>query len=37
VDAIDLRYANGFAIHLASVGIKKSDTENKKLSRSNGE
>lgn len=37
VDAIDLRYANGFAIHLASVGAKKSDTDNKKLGRSNEE
>lgn len=37
VDAIDLRYANGFAIHLAAVGTKKIETDNKKISRSNEE
>ena len=30
VDAIDLRYANGFAVHLASVSIKKNDADGKK-------
>jgi len=30
VDAIDLRYANGFAVHLASVNIKTSDLNGKK-------
>jgi cell division protein FtsQ len=30
VDAIDLRYANGFAVHLASASVKKSDADGKK-------
>ena len=30
VDAVDLRYANGFAVHLASVSLKKSDVDSKK-------
>ena len=30
VDAIDLRYANGFAVHLASVNIKTNDPNGKK-------
>jgi len=30
VDAIDLRYANGFAVHLASVSIKTNDLNGKK-------
>ena len=30
VDAIDLRYANGFAVHLASASVKKSDVDDKK-------
>ena len=30
VDAIDLRYANGFAVHLASVNIKTNDLNGKK-------
>jgi len=30
VDAIDLRYANGFAVHLASTGLKKNDVDGKK-------
>ena len=30
VDAIDLRYANGFAVHLASANIKTSDLNGKK-------
>jgi cell division protein FtsQ len=30
IDAVDLRYANGFAVHLASVSLKKSDPDNKK-------
>ena len=31
IDAVDLRYANGFAVHLASVNIKKSDVDSKKI------
>ena len=30
VDAIDLRYANGFVVHLASVGLKKNEVDGKK-------
>ena len=30
IDAVDLRYANGFAVHLASASLKKSDVESKK-------
>ena len=30
IDAVDLRYANGFAVHLASAGLKKSDVDGKK-------
>jgi cell division protein FtsQ len=30
IDAVDLRYANGFAVHLASVGMKKNDVDGKK-------
>ncbi len=30
VDAIDLRYANGFAVHLASVSLKKNEVDGKK-------
>ena len=30
VDAIDLRYANGFAVHLASAGMKKNEVDGKK-------
>lgn len=30
VDAIDLRYANGFAVHLASASLKKNDADSKK-------
>ena len=30
VDAIDLRYANGFAVHLASANLKKNDVDGKK-------
>ena len=30
VDAIDLRYANGFAVHLASAGLKKNEADGKK-------
>ena len=30
IDAIDLRYANGFAVHLASAGLKKNDVDGKK-------
>lgn len=31
VDAIDLRYANGFAVHLASASIKKNEIDSKKI------
>ena len=30
VDAIDLRYANGFAVHLASASVKKNEVDSKK-------
>jgi len=30
IDAVDLRYANGFAVHLASASLKKSDADSKK-------
>ena len=30
VDVVDLRYANGFAVHLASAGLKRSDLDGKK-------
>ena len=30
IDAVDLRYANGFAVHLASASLKKSDVDSKK-------
>jgi cell division protein FtsQ len=30
VDAVDLRYANGFAVHLAATNIKKNDVDSKK-------
>jgi len=30
IDAVDLRYANGFAVHLASAAVKKNDVEAKK-------
>jgi cell division protein FtsQ len=30
IDALDLRYANGFAVHLASASVKKNDVEGKK-------
>ena len=30
VDAVDLRYANGFAVHLAAASIKKNDVDGKK-------
>ncbi|QWD85472.1 cell division protein FtsQ/DivIB [Polynucleobacter asymbioticus] len=30
VDAIDLRYANGFAVHLASASLKKNEADSKK-------
>ena len=30
VDAVDLRYANGFAVHLASASMKKNDVDGKK-------
>ena len=30
IDAVDLRYANGFAVHLASVGLKKNEVDGKK-------
>ena len=30
IDAVDLRYANGFAVHLASASVKKSDVDGKK-------
>ena len=35
VDAIDLRYANGFAVHVASTASKKNDDVGKKVSVSN--
>jgi cell division protein FtsQ len=30
IDAVDLRYANGFAVHLASASLKKNDVDSKK-------
>lgn len=30
IDAVDLRYANGFAVHLAAANIKKNDVDSKK-------
>ena len=30
IDAVDLRYANGFAVHLASASMKKNDVDGKK-------
>ena len=33
VDAVDLRYANGFAVHLASANIKKNEVDDKKSER----
>ncbi|QKM63906.1 peptidase S49 [Polynucleobacter tropicus] len=30
IDVVDLRYANGFAVHLASVSLKKNDLDGKK-------
>ena len=30
IDAVDLRYANGFAVHLAAASVKKNDVDNKK-------
>jgi cell division protein FtsQ len=30
IDAVDLRYANGFAVHLASASVKKNDVDGKK-------
>ena len=30
IDAVDLRYPNGFAVHLASASMKKSDVDGKK-------
>lgn len=30
IDAIDLRYANGFAVHLASAGLRKNEVDSKK-------
>jgi cell division protein FtsQ len=30
VDAVDLRYANGFAVHLAATNIKRNDVDSKK-------
>ena len=30
VDAVDLRYANGFAVHLASASLKKNEVDGKK-------
>ena len=30
VDAVDLRYANGFAVHLASTNLKKNEVDGKK-------
>ena len=37
VDAIDLRYANGFVVHLASASLKKNEVDGKKVNRSNEE
>ena len=33
VDAVDLRYANGFAVHLAAASVKKSEVDAKKSER----
>lgn len=33
IDAVDLRYANGFAVHLASASMKKNEVDNKKSER----
>jgi cell division protein FtsQ len=30
IDAVDLRYANGFAVHLAAASVKKNDIDGKK-------
>ena len=30
IDAVDLRYANGFAVHLAAASVKKNDVDSKK-------
>jgi len=30
IDAVDLRYANGFAVHLAAASVKKNDIDSKK-------
>jgi len=30
IDAVDLRYANGFAVHLAAASVKKNDVDGKK-------
>ena len=30
IDAVDLRYANGFAVHLASASLKRNDVDGKK-------
>jgi cell division protein FtsQ len=30
IDAVDLRYANGFAVHLASASLKKNDVDGRK-------
>jgi cell division protein FtsQ len=30
IDAVDLRYANGFAVHLVSASVKKADVDGKK-------
>jgi cell division protein FtsQ len=34
VDAVDLRYANGFAVHLVAANLKKNDVDSKKVSTS---
>ena len=33
IDAVDLRYANGFAVHLASANMKKGEVDDKKSER----
>ena len=35
IDAIDLRYANGFAVHVVSTAVRKNDEVGKKVSVSN--
>jgi cell division protein FtsQ len=30
IDAVDLRYASGFAVHLSSASMKKNDLDGKK-------